>query len=114
MITASFINALRYKMLSLKEQSFSSSPNICMLESSRLLNLYFRFPWPCGRFQHKESTLLIQRKRDLLSFNWGFTAFCDMFDVPLVSGIVYRVNLEYLRRDVFIIEGCERSILHTD
>ncbi|RVW90507.1 Kinesin-like protein KIN-10B [Vitis vinifera] len=56
-------------------------------------------------FNTKSQPCSYNEKEICFLFNWGFTAFCDMFDVPLVSGIVYRVNLEYLRRDVFIIEG---------
>ena len=93
---------------------FSSSPNIYILESSWLSNLDFRLPWLCGGFQHKESTLLIQRRRDFFLFYWGFTAFCDTFDVSsLFLGLCIELIWNHLRRDVFITEGCKRSILHT-
>ena len=59
--------------------------------------------------------LEFQRNKERFAFlKWGSTAFRNMLVVPPVSGIVYRVNLEYLGRVVFIAEGYKRSIQHAD
>ena len=66
------------------------------------------------RVSTRKVSLARTTKERFVFLNWRFTAFRNMLVVPPVSRIVYRVNLEYLGRVVFIAEGYKRSIQHAD
>ena len=66
------------------------------------------------RVSTRRVSLARTTKERFAFLNWRFTVFRNMLVVPPVSGIVYRVNLEYLGRFVFIAEGYKRSIQHAD